>query len=85
MRRSWKKPWRAGVSPEMSKSRHAADQKRAVWEGRLKKTDSGLVKSDLALSKSGQVVSRKRQEQGIKQMAKLRAQGKAAAPFKKMK
>lgn len=69
----------------MSKSRHAADQKRAVWEGKIKKTDSGLVKADLAVSKSGQIVSRKKQEQGKKQMAMLKARGLAAEPFKKQK
>jgi hypothetical protein len=67
----------------VNKSRHAADQKRAVWEGKIPKTDSGLKKSDLAVSKSGQIVSKLKQEAGRKQMAKLRASGKAAAPFKK--
>jgi hypothetical protein len=67
----------------MNKSRHAADQKRAVWEGKLKKTDSGLTKDDLAESKSGQIVSKKKQMQGRKQMAALKARGLAAPPFKK--
>jgi hypothetical protein len=59
----------------MNKSRHAADQKRAVWEGKVAKTDSGLTKKDLAVSASGKIVSRKKQEQGKKQMAKLKAAG----------
>lgn len=67
----------------MTKSRHAADQKRAVWEGKLAKTDSGLTKSDLAVSKSGQIVSKKKQQAGIKQMKMLKAKGLAADPFNK--
>lgn len=63
--------------------RHAAIQKRQVWEGKLSKTDSGLTKSDLAVSKSGQIVSKKKQAQGRRQMSMLRARGLAAAPFKK--
>ena len=63
--------------------KHAAHQKRLVWDGKLDKTDSGLTKADLALSKGGKVVSKARQELGRKQMAKLRAQGKAASPFQK--
>jgi hypothetical protein len=48
----------------MVKSRRAADQKRAVFEGRLAKTDSGLTKADLVVSASGQIVSRKKHEIG---------------------
>lgn len=64
------------------KSRKVAYQKRAVWEGRLDRTDSGLTKRDLAVSKSGQIVSRLKQQQGRKQMQWLRKQGLAAEPFR---
>ena len=61
--------------------RHAAIQKRQVWEGRLSKTDSGLTKKDLAVSKSGQIVSKKKQIAGRKQMRWLRKEGLAAPLF----
>ena len=61
--------------------RHAAIQKRQVWNGVLAKTDSGLTRSMLTESKSGQIVSKEKQKAGIKQMNKLRASGLAAPPF----
>ena len=61
----------------------AADQKRLVWNGTLSKTRSGLTKKDLAVSKSGQIVSKAKQANGIKRMAAMRKEGTAAPPFKK--
>ena len=49
-----------------------ADQKRAVWEGKIPKTASGLTRKDLAVSKStGKIVSKKKQQQGKKLMAAM--------------
>ena len=61
--------------------RHAAIQKRQVWNGVLAKTDSGLTRSQLTTSKSGQIVSRKKQAAGRVAMRNLRASGLAAPPF----
>jgi hypothetical protein len=61
--------------------RHAALQKRAVWEGRIPKTDSGLTKSQLTVSKSGQIVSKLKQAHGKKMMADLKKRGLWAPPF----
>jgi hypothetical protein len=59
----------------------AARQKRLVWNGVLAQTRSGLKRSDLAESASGQIVSKKKQANGRKRMATMVRQGTAAAPF----
>ena len=71
------------TTDKKQKSRRAALEKRAVWDGKREKTTSGLKKSDLAVSKSGQIVSKKKMVIGKLRMEKLRASGKAAAPFTK--
>ena len=66
------------------KSRHAAIQKRKVWNGEITKTDSGLTKSDLTLSSDGKrVVSKKRQALGKKRQAQMVKEGTWAKPFAK--
>lgn len=64
-------------------TRHAAIQKRMVWDGRLTQTDSGLHKKDLAVSKSknGQIVSKAKQAIGRKRMKELIKSGQAAPVF----
>jgi arginyl-tRNA synthetase len=63
----------------------AAQQKRLVYNGSMTQTVSGLKKSDLTLSKAGKVVSKLKQAQGHKQMARLKREGKwtPAEPFEK--
>ena len=63
--------------------KRAADQKRLVWNNIIPKTKSGLTKKDLAISKSGQIVSKAKQANGIKRMAAMRKEGTAAPPFKR--
>ena len=43
-------------------SRELSLEKRAVYEGRLPQTASGLKKKDLAKSKTGKIVSRAKQQ-----------------------
>ena len=67
-----------------AKSRHAAIQKRKVWNGELVKTDSNLKKSDLCLSSDGKrVVSKARHELGKKRQAQMVRDGTWAKPFAK--
>ena len=40
--------------------------KRLVWQGKLKKTPSGLTKKDLVKNKYGKIVSRKKHSLGKK-------------------
>ena len=42
--------------------------KRLVWQGKLKKTPSGLTKKDLVKNKYGKIVSRKKHSLGKKMM-----------------
>ncbi|CAL8460988.1 g910 [Coccomyxa elongata] len=66
------------------KSRHAAIQKRKVWNGEIEKTDSGLRKSDLTLSSDGKrVVSKARHILGKKRQAQMVKDGTWAKPFAK--
>ena len=66
------------------KSRHAAIQKRKVWNGELAKTDSNLTIDDLTLSSDGKrVVSKKRQALGKKRQAQMVKEGTWAKPFAK--
>lgn len=43
---------------------HVYKAYKEVWEGKRTKTPGGLTKKDLTLSKSGRIVSKKRQKQG---------------------
>ena len=63
--------------------KRAADQKRFVWQGKLHHTKSGLTKSDLTVSKSGQIVSKLKSAHGKRMMAALRREGLAAEPFRR--
>lgn len=63
--------------------RHAAIQKRQVWEGTLAQTDSGLRKKDLCVSKSGQIVSKRKRAIGKAQLAWLKREGLDAPKFKR--
>lgn len=54
-----------------------AGQNRQVYEGRAKKTKSGLTKKDLKKSKTGKIVSRKKSMKAKKHAAPLSAWRKA--------
>lgn len=62
----------------------AANDKRKVWNGEKNKTRSGLTKKDLMVRKhDGQIISKKKHQQGMKQMKWLKSEGlwNPAAPF----
>lgn len=57
-------------------------ERRAVWEGKLKKTSTGLTKKDLAISRSsGKVVSKKKQMAGRRLDRIFPTKLTRAAPF----
>ncbi len=64
-----------------TRPKRVADEKRWVWEGRLLKTKSGLTKSQLMVSKSGQIVSKKKHALGVKIFKKNKKAGLMAEPF----
>lgn len=62
----------------------AANDKRKVWNGEKNKTRSGLTKKDLMVRKhDGQIISKKKHQQGMQQMKWLKSKGlwNPAAPF----
>ena len=67
--------------PHMPK--RPADQKRAVWEGKIPNTPTGLTKKDLMLSKAGQVISIKKHFIGKRRYAQMVKEGTAAPKYKK--
>jgi DVNP family len=61
--------------------RDSNHEKRLVYKGTLKDTRSGLQKSDLMVSKSGKIVSKKKHAAGVKAMHAMKTSGLAAKPF----
>ncbi len=68
-------------SMPVTRPQRVADEKRWVWEGRLKSTKSGLRKTDLMESKSGQIVSKKKHAHGKKMFRINNKAGLMAPPF----
>lgn len=56
-------------------------EKRAVWEGKLPRTRTGLGKSDLKESKSGRIVSKKQSKAGTALMRELKKADKWSEPY----
>ena len=59
--------------------------KRQVWNGSRSKTTGGLVKSDLCVSKSGKIVSKKMASRGKKMMKKSSGLSKWIAAVKQVR
>lgn len=60
---------------------HNSRMRRAVYEGKYEKTRGGLKKKDLAVSKSGKIVSKRKMELGKKAFKKNKKS--MAKPFGK--
>ncbi len=54
------------MTQTVTRPKKVALEKRWVWQGRLDKTKSGLTKKNLMVSKSGQIVSKKKHAHGVK-------------------
>ena len=71
------------MASQQKKTMRCADEKRAVWQGRLEKTRTGLTKSGLMVSKYGQIISIKKHNIGKRRYAQMVKEGIAAPPYKK--
>ena len=59
----------------------AAREKRAVYEGRLQRTKTGLTKSQLMRNKNGKIISKAKYEAGKRLHARGKREGWLAQPF----
>lgn len=59
----------------------AAREKKAVWEGRLSRTKTGLTKSQLMRNKQGKIISKAKYEAGKRLHARGKREGWLAKPF----
>lgn len=61
----------------------AAREKRAVFEGRLQRTKTGLTKNQLMRNKHGKIISKAKHAAGKRLQARGKAEGWLAKPFTK--
>ena len=65
-----------GKGPKHPGKNFAANDKRKVWNGEKTKTRSGLTRKDLMVRKhDGQIISKLKHDQGVKQMKRLKREG----------